>query len=61
MVNMGYCKFENTYKALRQCINDWNPTSTDEQYYSKLLIDLCQQVSESYGDDEYDDEDFEEE
>jgi hypothetical protein len=46
MPNMSYCRFENTYNDLQDClehIKDETP-SKDEAYYKKLLIGLCKQI-----------------
>jgi len=54
MSNMSYCKFENTYRDLRDCFiylknqfdEDGNKLSKSEQRYRDQLIDLCHQISE---------------
>lgn len=54
MVNMSYCKFENTYKALIECINHVNngkETSPQEIEYAKKLYKAC---DEFISDIEYD-------
>jgi len=64
MPNMSYCRFENTYKDLLQCLSAMNePLSEDEQAYKRRLVDVCKEIIEEYelnkmsddvwGDDEW--------
>ena len=53
MPNMSYCRFENTYKDLIDCIENIHPpasNATDENY-RQLLIQLFNTVCEQYGGD----------
>lgn len=63
MGNMSYCKFENTYNDLRDVYDDFETASNEtEKKYRKLMLKLCKQIVEEYGDvdfDEYDDEEDE--
>lgn len=36
-MNMDYCKFENTYKDLMQCLEGY-PTSESEKKYAKKIF-----------------------
>jgi hypothetical protein len=42
MVNMSYCRWENTYRAFEECVdsvvNDGDTLSEREQRYAKYLI-----------------------
>ena len=59
MPNMSYCRFENTYKDLLQCLSAMNePLSEDEQAYKRRLVDVCKEIIEEYelnkmSDDEW--------
>ena len=60
-VNMSYCRFENTVKALEECLEDLydkggveaveEDASQYEKEHIRGLIELCQQVVDEYGDD----------
>lgn len=46
MINMGYCKFENTLYALRECIDhveDGQETSEMEINNAKRLYETCKE------------------
>ena len=46
MTNMSYCRFENTYKDLDDCINHWfdiGQSDTEKEYKEKLL-NLCKMI-----------------
>lgn len=46
MANMGYCKFENTLDALRDClchIEDGEETSQSEIECAKSLYEACKE------------------
>ena len=48
MSNMSYCRFENTYKDLRDCvehIEDEN-LSESEKFYRGRIIELSKEISE---------------
>lgn len=46
MSNMSYCRFENTYKDLADCIDHMNETdlSETENLYRKKLIEACKYI-----------------
>jgi len=50
MGNMSYCRFENTYRDLKDCWDNgfsWEePTSESEIKYRKLLVKMCQEIAE---------------
>lgn len=53
MVNMGHCRFENTYLALCECIdalqdNDWRDLSESEYYYARQLKGKCEEFIEEF-------------
>jgi NH3-dependent NAD+ synthetase len=51
-MNMSYVKFENTYKSLQDCFENWgsdfrdNPISDREKEYQKKLYRLCETIVE---------------
>lgn len=52
MSNMSYCRFENTYKDLRDCYKNMaNPESEDEKIFRKELVELCKMIADSYYGD----------
>ncbi len=63
MINMGYCRFENTYLALKECFEELcessieeleeNANSTEKAYIRKLIT-LCEQISDNFGENEDD-------
>lgn len=53
MANMSYCRFENTYKDLKDCyLNIDNELSESEENYRKKLIKLCKEIAEYCEDEE---------
>lgn len=49
MANMSYCRFENTYKDLLQCLSAMNePLSKDETAYKRRLVDVCKEIIDEY-------------
>jgi hypothetical protein len=52
MGNMSYCRFENTYKDLRDCDDNMNnePESESERKYYNLLIKLCKKIADDFSD-----------
>jgi hypothetical protein len=47
MINMNYCKFENTLYALRECldhIEDGEETSESEIDNAKRLYETCKEL-----------------
>ena len=58
-MNMGYCQFENTLAALRECdeamaesANPLDELSESERKAAKRLLKLCREMADNYGDDE---------
>jgi len=47
MVNMGYCRFQNTYRDLVDCYEHlWdNDFSLEEEKYRQMLISICQEIA----------------
>lgn len=54
MSNSSYCRFENTYSALRDCNDNIDNAnlSEDEIKYRKRLISLCKYISDFYFDED---------
>ena len=45
MSNMSYCRFENTYRDLRDCYENMEgKLSNDEAAYRQKLIKLCAEI-----------------
>lgn len=56
-INMRYCRFENTLKALQECSNDLamaedddplKALSEDEQKAARRLFRLCRLIADDY-------------
>lgn len=59
---MSYCRFRNTLQDLRDCESDMSVESKEEHIARKRLVELCQDIADSYADDadingEYQEED----
>lgn len=53
MMNMSYCRFENTLSALMECLNhieNEEETSEREINYAKRLYETCQEFIDSCDD-----------
>ncbi len=48
MGNMGYCRYENTLKDLRDCYDHWNeePESEDEHKAKARMLKLVKEMAE---------------
>lgn len=58
MINMSYCRYENTFRALQECLEtnqDENELSKSEKMYRDRLIILMKDFVEDFcdGDDDY--------
>ena len=61
MSNMSYCRFENTYQDLEECLTALQDEGGVEgvekeanQYekpYIKLLIEMCKDIVDEFGDE----------
>lgn len=61
MANMSYCRFENTYNDLQDCLealeNEGGITGVEEdanQYekpYVRRLVELCREIADNYEDE----------
>jgi hypothetical protein len=50
MANMSYCRFENTARDLRDCIENWNSElSNTEQLGKDSIIQMARQILLSEG------------
>lgn len=52
-MNMSYCRFENTYSDLADCVDaleDNNINSESEHNYARRMYDLCQKYIDTYED-----------
>ena len=64
MANMSYCRFENTVKDIKECIEafdegNWDldamiesASSWQERKAMKKFIELCKDVAEAFSEDE---------
>ncbi len=59
MPNMDYCRFENTYNDLRDCLEALDNSSIErledeasqyERKYIRKLISLCEEIASNYGE-----------
>lgn len=53
MANMSYCRFENTYGDLADCVRalrSGEEISEDEMYYAKKMRRLCESFIEEFDD-----------
>ena len=63
MSNMSYCRFENTFKDLQDCLedleygNDFSELSESEQKYRNKLVKICKRISDEFEEEEIIDED----
>lgn len=58
MSNMSYCRFQNTYDDLVDCMDaldeiegDVEALKDNEKWAAKKLIDVCRLISDAYGAD----------
>lgn len=61
MANMSYCRFENTYKDLKDCYEALceagsikavqKDASQYEAPHVKLLVELCKEIAFEFGDE----------
>ena len=64
MVNMSYCKFENTLYAMEECLSHieaCKKTSNSEIEYAKRLYDTCKEFIDrcnDYGIKKYEDDGY---
>ena len=50
MSNMGYCRFRNTLKGLRDCYEHLDDDlSEEEEEAAERLIKLCKRIAEESG------------
>jgi hypothetical protein len=62
MANMSYCRFENTYRDLRDCFRDmsetdFNELSETEQEYRNKIVVMCKEIAEQFEEEEIIEED----
>lgn len=55
MANMGYCRFQNTESALRDCLraldeNGFDSLSDDERTAAERIIRMCRDVVDGHLD-----------
>lgn len=53
MANMAYCRFQNTLNDLRDCYDnlDDSDLSEEEEKARKVLIRVCEDIVNDYGED----------
>jgi hypothetical protein len=52
MGNMHYCRFQNTLSDLRDCYDDWDTESEEEEKARERLLKLCKKIVADYGEDD---------
>jgi hypothetical protein len=55
MANMGYCRFENTLKDMRECMEALDEEGTDDLSDSEknaafALIKICKRIADDYDE-----------
>jgi hypothetical protein len=51
MANMSYCRFENTYRDLLDCLSAMNERlSESESAYRRRLVDVCKEIIDEYDE-----------
>jgi hypothetical protein len=53
MVNMSYCRFENTYRDLVDCQDNWDNLELEdrrEREYRDNILDVCEELLRDYGE-----------
>jgi len=53
LMNMSYCRFENTLNDLEDCVeslDNGKELSESEQACKERLIELCKDIAENYGE-----------
>jgi hypothetical protein len=55
MANMSYCRFENTYRDLVDCLQALNDSGVDslsdcELQYAKMMIQVCENIVNHYDE-----------
>ena len=63
MANMSYCRFENTYRDLVDCLralsdNGTNDLSDRELGYANMMMQLCEDFHRNYEDEVLDEIEF---
>jgi hypothetical protein len=59
---MSYCRFENTYRDLRDCFRDMSETDfyelseTEQEYRNKIVV-MCKEIAEQFEEEEIIEED----
>jgi len=56
MANMSYCRFENTYQDLKDCLkslnqNDLEDLSNSEREFAIKLVKMCSFISQDFLED----------
>jgi hypothetical protein len=60
MANMGYCRFENTYRDMMDCYyNINNNLSEREHKYREKILELCEQMISEFDENNLVDEEEE--
>jgi hypothetical protein len=60
-MNLSYCRFENTYNDLVDCLDALDNSSVEkleedagqyERKYIRKLIELCEEIAGNYGENQ---------
>lgn len=57
MANMSYCRFENTYRDMQDCVDaleeeGFESLSENEKHYAKLLVKLANELTLAMNSEE---------
>jgi len=52
MSNMSYCRMENTYRDLQECVENWEETKSESELkYRNKIIKLAGEITEAFGEE----------
>lgn len=52
IMNLSYCRFQNTYEDLKDCYENWDYTESEEEEEAKIeLLELCKKIVEEHEED----------
>ena len=63
MANMSYCRFENTYRDLVDCLRALSGSGADslsdsELQYANMMMQVCEDIVHNYDDEVKDELEF---
>ena len=55
MPNMSYCRFQNTFRDLRECADNFDEAESEEEKKAReRLLKLCRKMISDYWEDVFD-------